>query len=1100
MPARSDGDTQSVSDAFGPAFDETLPTIDPERYLIHGERARGGNGRILAATEGKLGRLVAIKELLDGGADREARFVREAQLTARLQHPAIVPVYDVGRWPSGKPMFVMKLIEGGSLRDAIRARATLDDRLALLPHMVAITEAVAYAHGRGIIHRDLKPSNVLVGTFGETVVIDWGLAKEVGEQDARESGSPEPRIDGTVTLTKSGDVVGTPAFMSPEQARGDTLDFQSDVYSLGAILYMLLTGHEPYRGASASTIIAAVIAGPPEDVARLEPGSPPELVTIARRAMARNAADRYRSASELRDDLSSFLRGQLVRAHRYSSAALLRRFIARNRAAVIATLTALTIIGAIGTVALRRVLAERRIAEARARELLLQSAESAVDRDPTEAVAWLKSLQPVEAELARARDVYLDALSRGVALGVWRARRGQGGNSGADDQTKQIAFDAANNLLVVSRNGTFRLSQDARSSSEFLEEGADGCVGADGLDAWVVRDRDLQHWYREASSLVPFASGIVIYLACAPSGGRVAVATKKTIAVFDRAGRLERSIPIVGAVGTVVFSGEDRLVFEDDARGILQTELGSSGKEIASTIAAHGRLSVVGPLSGWAVYEATNQLMSTELAPGHTHPLEKDFGLSRIGDVWTADPRRMRGAAVGRDGLVWWRDFETDASFTFESPLIRFSEGAYPVPSGDRLAILTPDSIRLFDTKGAMRATLRGLKVALEGAWTHDHARFAGIDRDGALRVWLTDRFFRETVLTSSADGIFGLALSMDGRHIGAGAGDGRVWLWDRSTGKGGPLSGPSQALVADVAFSRDGHSLIALDWNGGLRAWNVINNELLWKLTLPSAAWRMTLSPDGERVVCAGHFGELYVVDLQTKQIRALAGHLGEVKRTHFSVRGELLSFGSRGITLVWDRTLTKSDRLIGHRAEVQAGAIASDGTAAATGDVVGAIWIWDLVTKRGQLLDTFSGSVASIQYAPDGETLFVGGTDGTLRGYRVRDRQRILTGTHRGGVRTLDVSRDGRRIASGGIDGTVRIWDVDTFVGSFLRGHGSEVRGLAFVPDGQALVSGALDGSVRVWNLGDSDPAPKTALELNEAINRATSAMIVEGHVRSP
>src|SRR5215470_16809854 len=228
-----------------PAF----AVIDRASYQVRGEIARGGLGRILEARDQRLDRPVAIKELLPehleaGGL--AGRFAREALLTARLQHPAIVPVYEAGLWPDGAPFYAMKLVEGESLEAAVRARPTLEERLGLLPHVIDVANALAYAHGRRIIHRDLKPANVLVGSFGETVVIDWGLAKELDSPDLEippaPAFSPSWRNLGE---TQAGAVVGTPGYMAPEQARGDAADERSDVYAIGAMLYTLLVGRAP---------------------------------------------------------------------------------------------------------------------------------------------------------------------------------------------------------------------------------------------------------------------------------------------------------------------------------------------------------------------------------------------------------------------------------------------------------------------------------------------------------------------------------------------------------------------------------------------------------------------------------------------------------------------------------------------------------------------------------------------------------------------------------------------------------------------------------------------------------------------------------------
>ena len=151
---------------------------DPDRYEQVGEHARGGLGRVVRAVDKRLGRTVAVKELLRHDASNEARFLREAMITARLEHPGIVPVHEAGRWPNGDPYYVMKLVEGRTLKELIDERKTLRERLELLPNVIAIADAVGYAHSEGVIHRDLKPSNVIVGEFGETIVVDWGLARD----------------------------------------------------------------------------------------------------------------------------------------------------------------------------------------------------------------------------------------------------------------------------------------------------------------------------------------------------------------------------------------------------------------------------------------------------------------------------------------------------------------------------------------------------------------------------------------------------------------------------------------------------------------------------------------------------------------------------------------------------------------------------------------------------------------------------------------------------------------------------------------------------------------------------------------------------------
>ncbi len=304
------------------------------RYEPIGEHSRGGMGRILLVHDKSIGREVALKELLPASEDAQdstparhsgaavARFMREARLTGQLEHPGIVPVYEVGQRAGGGHYYTMKLVRGKTLRGALEETSCLDDRIRLLPHMVDLCQAVAYAHSRGVIHRDLKPDNVMIGEFGETVVIDWGIAKANsvggGVGDAvnipeRVSDSGEER---QAVETMAGVVLGTPAYMSPEQSVGDLacVDERSDVYALGAVLYEVLTGEQLFQGKSAREVLLKVQTERPRPPRQVEPQIPRDLSAICERAIAHEPSARFASAKEMADALQDFVSGRVFGA------------------------------------------------------------------------------------------------------------------------------------------------------------------------------------------------------------------------------------------------------------------------------------------------------------------------------------------------------------------------------------------------------------------------------------------------------------------------------------------------------------------------------------------------------------------------------------------------------------------------------------------------------------------------------------------------------------------------------------------------------------------------------------------------------------------
>lgn len=376
-----------------------LPTRSRDRYEVVGLHAEGGLGRVFEAYDTELARRVALKELhKDSRRSAQARFVREALITARLEHPSIVPVHEAGRWPSGEAFYSMKLVAGRPLSELIDEANSDRERLALLPNILAVADAVAYAHSERVIHRDLKPSNVIVGDYGETVVIDWGLAKALDDEHETTAdllGDPyREHVEDGVTV--AGAVLGTPAYMPPEQARGEACDERADVYALGAILYRVCAGVAPYRGDDPKKMLQEVRGARPVPLSDIRRETSVELVSIVEKAMSRDRSARYPTATEFAADLKRFIQGRTVAAHRYTIGQRVALWARRHRPLVALGATALVVIALVGAFGVRKVLQERtevtrqrNVAQARLDELSYTAALRELARDSTRAKEML---------------------------------------------------------------------------------------------------------------------------------------------------------------------------------------------------------------------------------------------------------------------------------------------------------------------------------------------------------------------------------------------------------------------------------------------------------------------------------------------------------------------------------------------------------------------------------------------------------------------------------------------------------------------------------------------------------------------------------------
>jgi serine/threonine-protein kinase len=421
------------------------------RFTILKEHAHGGLGKVSVARDDKLRRQVALKEIRPEHGDNphlRQRFLSEAEITGMLEHPGIVPIYQMDEDVDGRPFYAMRFIQGRNLAEAIREfhlgpsadsaddadktappsvkslksveSAKSVDRFASLPfrnllqRFVAVCNTIAYAHSKGVIHRDLKPANIMLGDYGETLVVDWGLAKRLSEPEAsaREADGPSLTVGAPKELTQAGQLLGTPAYMSPEQAQGIEVGPAADIYALGAILYQLLTAQAPYHGHTIAEVLAQVKSGPPRPPTEVVKGVPKPLEAVCLKAMVRAPAKRYVTATDLAKDVDRWLADEAVSALRDSLGVLIGRW-ARKHRTLVASAVALLLTAVAGlAVGLAAVEHEREqtawerdekgkalVAETKAREAEKQAL--------SQAMAGLRDVTDELVENQMARDTHL---------------------------------------------------------------------------------------------------------------------------------------------------------------------------------------------------------------------------------------------------------------------------------------------------------------------------------------------------------------------------------------------------------------------------------------------------------------------------------------------------------------------------------------------------------------------------------------------------------------------------------------------------------------------------------------------------------------------
>jgi WD40 repeat protein len=980
-------------------------------YELLEQIGEGGMGVIYKARQRSLQRLVALKMIrTDRGAPPEdiLRFRSEAEAVASLDHPHIVPIYEVGEH-EGRPFFSMKFIEGGSLaRHLPRFAADLRAGAALL---AAAARAVHYAHQRGLLHRDLKPGNILLDAQDHPHVSDFGLAKRLG---------PRP---GEASVTQQSIIVGTPNYMAPEQAGGrGGVSTAADVWALGAILYEMLTGRPPFRAETPLDTLMQLLERDPALPRSLNRRVDRDLETVCLKCLHKEPQKRYASAEALADDLDRWLRGEPIRARPVSRRERVLKWARRqpHLAALAALLMLAFLTGFAG------VCWQWRRAE----------------------VEYRKAVRITEAERQTS---YARAIP--LAYAEWRA-----GNAGAADQVLGACRPELRGWEWHYLRRLFRARQLATLTSH-----TDGvlAVAFDPTGARLASagaDRVIKVWDQQASrevlSLRGHADAITAlafdtngkYLASGSADGAVhvwdAASGEKLSAFAGHVGGVtglafEPTPPVRGGQG----GGRLASTGGESSRGELKLWDPSTGKTLASRAWRNLLAAVAYSPDGKYLATAGHDGDVTSWDAATLRPVRTFKGQTQRTVPWTSIALSADGkwlAAGSPAGLV--RVWDTATAREFFSALTPAQAGvsglAFAGPDGRLLAVATADNtVQGWVTRSGKPAfCLRGHTRSVKAvACSPDGRCLASGGLDRAVKLWDIGPREEDLTLRPANEAVTSVAFSPDGARLAAATQDRALKVWDAATGKVVLTLRRLPAVVNGLAFGLRGR-LAGADADGTVHVWDVPSGREILCLRGAGLALAVAFNPGGDRLAAASHDGPVRVWDVPSGRERLCLRGAGPARAVAFNPGGDRLAAGGDdGVARVWEAdTGEEVLALRGEGGPVYAVAFSPDGRHLATASQDEAVRVWDATTGDPvRTLRGHAGAVRGLAYGRGGR-LVSAGDDKAVRVWGPAGQELLALRGHTETLRAVAFSPDGHRLASAGDDGTVKVWDGTPLQGS--------------------------------------------------------------------